>query len=69
METEVYSSQLPQSTTHDAALSEQGWVLKWGETDRTVFEVVCRTENALQVAQLKALLSDGHRKAVGQFAS
>jgi hypothetical protein len=67
METEVYSSQLQRSTTHDAILSEEGWVLKWGGDDRIAFEVLCRTENALQLEQLKALLSDGHRKAIGQF--
>ena len=67
METEVHFSQRQPSIAHVATLSEEGWVLKWGDSDQTIFEVVCRTENTTQVAQLETLLSDGHYKAIAQL--
>lgn len=63
-ETEVKLSQLQQNIAHLTAVSEEGWVLQWGNSPQTSFEVVCRRTNALQVEQLEAVLNDGYRKAI-----
>lgn len=63
-ETEVKLSQLQQSIAHLTAVSEEGWVLQWGSTPQTSFEIVCRKANALQVEHLEAVLNDGYRKAL-----
>lgn len=62
-ETEVKLSQLQKSIAHLAGISEDGWVMKWGDSPETVFEIVCRKANALQVEKLDNLLTEGHRKA------
>lgn len=59
-ETEVKLSQLQQNITHLTAVSEEGWVLKWGNTPQTLFEIVCRKANALQVEQLESVLDEGY---------
>jgi hypothetical protein len=63
-ETEVKLSQLQQSIAHLTAVSEEGWVLQWGNCPQTQFEVVCRKANALQVERLEAVLNDGYSKAL-----
>jgi len=63
-ETEVKLSQLQQSISHLTAVSEEGWVLQWGNSPQTAFEVVCRKANAMQVEQLETVLNDGYRKAL-----
>jgi hypothetical protein len=63
-ETEVKLSQLQKEIAHLAEISEDGWTLKWGDTPTTAFEIVCRKANAMQIASLEALLSEGHDKAV-----
>ena len=63
-ETEVKLSQLQQNITHLTAVSEEGWVLKWGNTPQTLFEIVCRKANALQVEQLEAVLNEGYSQVI-----
>jgi hypothetical protein len=62
-ETEVQLSQLQKSIVHLAGFSEDGWVMQWGNSPETMFEIVCRKANALQVEKLDSLISEGHRKA------
>jgi len=66
-ETEVKVSQLQKNIAHLTEISAEGWVLKWGDSPQTSFEIVCRKANALQVGKLETLLSEGHRKAVMGF--
>lgn len=66
-ETEVKLSQLQQEIAHLTHVSDEGWILQWGENSGTPFEIVCRKANVLQVANLEALLNDGYRKAVYQL--
>jgi len=63
-ETEVKLNQLQQNITHLTAVSEEGWVLKWGNTPQTLFEIVCRKANALQVEQLEAVLDEGYTQVL-----
>jgi len=63
-ETEVNIGQLQKNIAHLAEISEEGWILKWGDSPQTEFKIVCRKANALQVEKLEALLTDGHRKAL-----
>ena len=63
-ETEVKLSQLQQNIAHLTAVSEEGWVLQWGNTPQTSFEIVCRKANAIQVGQLEAVLNEGYSKAI-----
>jgi hypothetical protein len=63
-ETEVKLNELQQSITHLTGISEDGWVLKWGESPETSFELVCRKANALQVENIDNLISRAHQKAV-----
>jgi len=65
-ETEVKLGELQKSIAHLAEISEDGWVLKWGDSSQTAFEIVCRKANALQVEKLEALVSEGHRNFVSQ---
>lgn len=66
-ETEVNVGQLQKTIAHLAEVSAEGWVLKWGDSPQTAFEIVCRKANALQVEKLESVLSDGHRKAVASL--
>jgi hypothetical protein len=63
-ETELRLSELQKSIAHLTGISEEGWVMQWGDAPGTVFEIVCRKANALQVERLEALISEGHRKAL-----
>lgn len=63
-ETEVKLWQLQKSIAHLTEISEEGWILKWGDSPQTAFEVVCRKASVLQVEKLEAALNEGHRKAV-----
>jgi hypothetical protein len=62
-ETEVNIGQLQKSIAHLTEISEEGWILQWGDTPQTEFKIVCRKASTLQVEKLEALLNDGHRKA------
>jgi hypothetical protein len=66
-ETEVNIGQLQKNIAHLAGISEEGWILQWGNSPQTEFKVVCRKANALQIEKLEAILSDGHRKALSVF--
>lgn len=57
-------TELQKDIKHLQQVSEDGWVLKWGESSETAFEIVCRKANKLQVEKLEALLSEGHQKAL-----
>lgn len=63
-ETELRLSEMQKVVGHLTDVSEQGWQLSWGETPDTVFEIVCRKANALQVEKLDNLVTEGHRKAL-----
>lgn len=63
-ETELKLSELQKNIAHLAAVTQEGWVLKWGDTPQSAFEIVCRKANALQVEKLDALISTGHQKAL-----
>jgi hypothetical protein len=62
-ETEVKLGELQKSIAHLTHVSQDGWVLQWGETPQTAFEIVCRGANALQVEKLESLINDGHLQA------
>ena len=66
-ETEVNIGQLQKNIAHLTEISEEGWILKWGDSPQTEFKIICRKANALQVEKLEALLTDGHRKALTNF--
>ncbi len=57
-------NELKKDIAHLHEVSEDGWVLKWGESPETAFEIVCRKVNKLQVEKLEALLNKGHAKAL-----
>lgn len=63
-ETELRLNELRKSIAHLTDISEQGWVMQWGETPETVFQIICRGANAMQVEKLEAIVSEAHRKAV-----
>jgi hypothetical protein len=63
-ETEVKLSELQKQIAHLAEITQEGWVLKWGDTPQSAFEIVCRKANALQVEKLDFLVSAGHEKAL-----
>ena len=63
-ETELRLSELQKNIAHLTGFSEEGWVMQWGNTPETVFEIVCRKASAMQVEKLEALVSEGHRQAV-----
>lgn len=63
-ETEVKIGQLQKNIAHLAEISEQGWVLKWGDSPQTSFEIVCRKASAMQVEKLEVAISEGHQKAL-----
>jgi len=63
-ETEVKLSQLQQTIAHLTDVSEEGWVLQWGNAPQNVFEIVCRKANTMQIEQLEAVLNDGYRQAL-----
>ncbi len=63
-ETEVKLWQLQKNIAHLAEISDEGWVLKWGDSPQTAFEIVCRKASVMQVEKLEAALNEGHLKAV-----
>lgn len=63
-ETEVKLSELQKNIAHLAAVTQEGWVLKWGDNPQSAFEIVCRKVNALQMEKLDSLISAGHQKAL-----
>lgn len=66
-ETEVKLGELQKSIAHLTGISEDGWVLSWGNSPETAFELVCRKVNALQVEKLESIVTEGHRKAIAQL--
>jgi len=50
-------NRLQQEIPHLAQVSEDGWLLKWGDSSNTAFEIVCRKANAMQVKNLDDLIS------------
>lgn len=68
-ETEVKLSQLQKTIAHLAELSDDGWVLKWGDTPQTAFEIVCRKASVAQIQKLEATLDSGYQKATHLFNS
>lgn len=65
-ETEVKLNELQKNIVHLAAVTQEGWTLKWGDSPQSAFEIVCRKVNAMQVEKLDSLISAGHRQAVQQ---
>ena len=63
-ETEVKLSELQQKLAHLTAVSEEGWLLQWGNTPQTAFEIVCRKANAVQVERLEAVINEGYQKTL-----
>lgn len=63
-ETELKLNELQKSIAHLTAVTQEGWVLKWGDSPQNAFEIVCRKANALQVERLDSLISAGHQKAI-----
>jgi hypothetical protein len=63
-ETELKLSELQKHIGHLAAVTQDGWVLKWGDTPQSAFEIVCRKANAMQVEKLDSLISEGYQKAL-----
>jgi hypothetical protein len=66
-ETEVKLWELQKNIAHLAEISEEGWVLKWGDSPQNAFEIVCRKASALQVEKLEAALNEGHLKAISSL--
>jgi len=66
-ETEVKLWELQKNIAHLSDISDEGWVLKWGDSPQTAFEIVCRKASAMQVEKLEAALNEGHRKAVASL--
>lgn len=62
-ETELRLNELQKSIAHLTGISEQGWVMEWGETPETAFQIICRGANAMQVEKLETIVSEAHRKA------
>lgn len=58
--TEVDLNSLQQQIPHLDSVSEDGWVLRWPESE---FELVCRKASALQIEQLDKLMSAALPKA------
>lgn len=68
-ETEVKLNQLQKNIAHLAEFSDDGWVLKWGDSPQTAFEIVCRKASAIQVQKLESVLDSGYQKATQLFNS
>ncbi len=68
-ETEVTLNQLQKNIAHLAEFSDDGWVLKWGDSPQTAFEIVCRKASAMQVQKLESTLDSGYQKAAQLFNS
>ncbi len=66
-QTEVNLCELQNEITHLTEISEQGWVLRWGDTPETRFEVVCKKANALRVKEIDHLLTRAHEQALKQL--
>ena len=66
-ETEVKLWELQKNIAHLSEISEDGWVLKWGNSPETAFEIVCRGANAVQVERLESALNAGHQKAISSL--
>ena len=65
-ETEVQTEslgELQKELVHLKGVSEDGWVLQWGDSPKTTFEVVARGVNKLQVEKLEALITKAHAQA------
>ena len=63
-QTEVQLRTLQERIAHLAQVSEQGWLLQWGDSADTLFEVECKEANALQIEKLDALLTRAHDQAL-----
>lgn len=63
---EVTIDELQKNIAHLSAVTQEGWILKWGDTPQSAFEIICRKANALQVEKLDSLISSGHQKALTQ---
>lgn len=66
-ETDVKISELRKGITHLKEVSEEGWVLQWGESAATQFELICKGTSAAQVENLDRLLTRAHDEALKQF--
>lgn len=66
-ETEVKLFQLQKNIAHLSEISDEGWVLKWGDSPQTAFEIVCRKASAMQVEKLESVLNEGHLKAIASL--
>lgn len=65
--TEVSLRELQNEITHLTGISEQGWILRWGDTPETCFEVVCKKANALRVKEIDRLLTRAHETKLKQL--
>lgn len=63
-ETQVDIAQLQKNIAHLAEVTSEKWVLKWGDTPQTAFEIVCRNTSVMQIEKLESLLTEGHLKAL-----
>ncbi|HEY9744629.1 MAG TPA: hypothetical protein V6C99_00260 [Oculatellaceae cyanobacterium] len=63
-ETEVRLSELRNQITHLSEITQEGWVLKWGESPQSAFEIICRNATPRQMEKLDAIVSEGYRKAL-----
>jgi hypothetical protein len=61
--TDIQLDQLKRDIQHLSAVTEEGWELAWGDSDETVFNLVCKGANALQVMDIDRLVTDAHTKA------
>lgn len=66
-ETDVKFSELRKGIQHLSEISEEGWVLKWGETPETHFELICKKTSARQVENIDKLLTQAHQEALKKF--
>ncbi|MBY0403891.1 MAG: hypothetical protein K2X66_08325 [Cyanobacteria bacterium] len=62
--TDVKFSELQKGITHLKEISEEGWVLQWGESPETTFELICKGTSTAQVEGLDKLLTKAHQEAI-----
>ncbi len=66
-ETRVESKHLSLQIPHLKELSEQGWLLSWGDSKESTFQLLCQGMNLSDVARLEAHMSAAYEKALPFF--
>lgn len=65
-QTDVNLGELQKEITNLSGVSENGWVLQWGDAGNPAFEIVCRQANAMQVKNINDRVSAAYEEALAR---